>query len=139
MNGSTEHLSKAEIRRRLKQIRQEAFHLKEQLPPDNPHNAILRLSDIARYIGVTRAWLRMMSDGANPSHEISEERQVELSRFFQAWDRGLLVKARIADEWKIVPRHAPDSQWSKVARSQAPPGKIHRCAIDLSTLGLKVK
>ena len=136
---STDHLSKAELRRRLDQVRQESYHLKERLPPDSPHNALLRLSDIARYIGVTRAWLRMMTDGANPSHDMSEERQVELSRFFQAWDRGLLVKARIADEWKIVPRHAPDSQWSKVARAQGAPGKIHRLTIDLSTLGLKVK
>jgi len=136
---STDHLSKAELRRRLDQVRQESYHLKERLPPDSPHNALLRLSDIARYIGVTRAWLRMMTDGANPSHDMSEERQVELSRFFQAWDRGLLVKARVADEWNIVSRYGADSQWSKVARTQGAPGKIHRLTIDLSTLGLKVK
>ena len=136
---STDHLSKAELRRRLDQVRQESYHLKERLPPDSPHNALLRLSDIARYIGVTRAWLRMMTDGANPSHDMSEERQVELSRFFQAWDRGLLVKARVADEWNIVSRYGADSQWSKASRPQGAPGKIHRLTIDLSTLGLKVK
>jgi len=116
-------------------VRAESVHLRDTLPPDNPHNRVLRVIDIARYIGVSAAWLRMQTTGNSVYHTMQESRQLELSRFFQGWDQGTLIKARVGNAWQIVNR----ATLAQMAAAPGSPGKVHQCVIDLQTLGLRVK
>jgi hypothetical protein len=144
-------LSIAEITRRLSQIRDGEAHLRTELPLDNPHNAVLRLFDVTRYIGVRPnevfLWFPTMTrvkhrlrDRPPPKKAlpIPAERQREFSRFFNAWDRGMLVKARIADEWRIVSRHQDASSLGAAPGPQVPPRMIDM-SIDPATGRLKFK
>ena len=98
--GSTEWLSIAECRRRLLEVEAGSAHLKLSLPKDSPHQAVLRVIDIARYIGINNATLRPQMKSA----PIGPERQKELTRFFKAWDAGVLVKALYDGKWQILNR-----------------------------------
>lgn len=122
---STEWLSVAEIDRRFKKIVADSAHLRTSLPPDSPYNAVLRVADIVRYIGVN----------SRDGRAFIKRYQRELSLFFKAWDHGNLVKARVGDTWKIVHRHTGDTTLAKVA---AAPGKERppiQCRIDMSVIG----
>lgn len=140
-----------EIARRLSEIRQGEAHLRAELPPDNPHNAILRLADVTRYIDVrtNEVWLwfpdmwrsrhRLVTRAApKKAVPLPPSRQLDFSRFFRAWDQGLLVKARIGDEWRIVHRHQDSPP---LGASKAPPAgsRVHTMTIDRETLGLRFK
>jgi hypothetical protein len=148
---SPEVLSLAELSRRLSSVRSGEAHLRTGLPPDNPHNAILRLLDITRYIGVPMnrifEWFPTMSrvehrlrDRPAPkkAKPIPEEWQRELSRFFYAWDRGTLKKAQVGGEWQIIGRHQTSPQMDVTPRPQAPP-RVLTMRIDLTTLGPRLK
>jgi hypothetical protein len=142
------------LARRLSEVRRAEEHLKQRLPLDSEHNAILRLRDILAYTGIPYEWARrqfpemyrMASPKGAPTgkekpadkHEIGE-RQRELSRFFYGWDRGTLVKARVGDEWKIVGRYQDAAPLGAPPRPQAPPGKVISMRIDPASLGLRFK
>jgi hypothetical protein len=113
-------LSVAEIRRRCAVVVAESVHLKWLLPVDNVHNRILRLEDIARYIGVTRDGLRRATTGDSPFAQ-SEDMQKNLSRFFKGWDAGHLVKALHDGQWKIVSRYESDPSLAQMAAPARPP------------------
>ena len=146
-------LSVAEISRRLSQVRDGEAHLRTELPLDNPHNAILRLTDVTRYIGVRpnevflwfpqmRRNVLMYGTKSRPPPKkavpLPPERQREFSRFFTAWDSGLLLKARIGDEWRILSRHPHELPLGPAPGPPTPPRTIHM-TIDRKTLGLKFK
>jgi hypothetical protein len=133
-------------------VRAGEAHLRTELPVDNPHNAILRLADITRYIGVhpNEVWLwfpemlryrhRLVTRPA-PKKPVPLPcaRQHDFSRFFKAWDAGVIVKARIGDEWRIVARHREDPlSLGAAARAQAP-ARLIEMKIDRETLGLRLK
>jgi hypothetical protein len=119
-------------------IRSESAHLKPWLPPQNKHNAVLRLADVANYIEVSLAWLACVIAETRTEYCMKRELQETLSRFFIAWDRGLLVKARVGDEWKIVHR-VPGPGLSPGQRPADTPPPVHKCRIDLATLGLRLE
>jgi hypothetical protein len=149
----TDHttLSQVEICNRLSAIRQGEAHLRNELDLDNPHNAVLRLRDLARYIGVTinEVWLwfpdmwrsthRLVTRPApKKAIRLPLERQRAFSNFFHAWDRGLIVKARVGDEWRICHRHQDESSLGATARPQADT-RVITMKIDRDTLGLRFK
>lgn len=123
---STEWLPVAAIEARFRAIVAEGCHLKNNLPPDSPHNAILRLIDIAAYIGHGR-----MDAGYARRH------QRELSLFFKALDHGHLVKARLGDKWQILSRHSGHQALAQMdaAPLAKQPREPLKCKIDLTTLG----
>jgi hypothetical protein len=123
---STEILSCAELKRRFRTIVADSSHLKSKLPLDSPHNALLRLIDVARYIGGPRA--SMDGDAYLKRH------QRALSLFFKAWDHGNLVKARIGDTWQIIHRHTGTTSLAQVAPAPREERPI-QCRIDLSVIG----
>ena len=142
------------LTRRLSEVRRAEEHLKRELPPDSPHNLILRLADIIAYTGIPYPWIRRqfpemyrmpsvrprgknLTDKPVDKHEI-EARQRDLSRFFYGWDRGTLVKARIGNEWRICNRH-PDSPPMAAAARPAPDARVIGMRIDPETLGLRFK
>jgi hypothetical protein len=145
-------LSVTEISRRLSQIRQGEAHLRAELPVDNPHNAILRLSDVTRYIGVRPNEVFLwFPDMLRVTHRLRDRpppkkavplppaRQQDFSRFFRGWDAGTIVKARVGQDWRLVGRHEPGVE--KVASAQSPqaPSRVLTMRIDPATLGLRFK
>jgi len=80
-----------------------------RLPHDSPYAHILRVHDIARYIGVSTRTLLRNACGENPA-DFSKTQARELTKFFQGWDSGQLVKALIGTHWRIVERHSPLAQ-----------------------------
>jgi hypothetical protein len=145
---SPEALSVAEIGRRLSAIREGEAHLRTLLPLESPYNAILRLRDVTRYIGLREnevfLWFPTMTRLKMPHRRrerpppakatpLPPERQWDFTRFFRAWDAGLVVKARVGDEWGIVGRH------SALAQVAAAPRKTIEMRIDRETLGLRFK
>ena len=145
---SHEVLSQAEIARRLSAIREGESHLRTELDPDSPHNAILRFRDVTRYIGVreNEVWL-WFPEMWRVKHRLVKHppprkavplppaRQRDFSRFFYAWDKGNLVKARAGDEWRITHRHTPLAKMDAPARPQ----RSIEMRIDRETLGLRFK
>lgn len=158
---SLEPLSCAAIRRRLNTLIAESAHLRKTLPPDSPHNAVLRLSDVARYIRVPALNLqRAISE--KPSRHLCRrgcatlydcERdsrcdtlagkwQLELSRFFWALDRGNIRKIRVGDEWRIENSHKGDGALPQVVPAPLPTAatrKPFELRIDLTKLGPKLE
>lgn len=112
----TDALPQAEIRRRLLAVTEEARHVAVSLPLDHPWNAILRLTDIARYSGVSRSRIAQFIDG-----RITDTWQANLSRFFTAWDAGILVKALYEGRWQIVNRHTLGATLAQMAPAARPP------------------
>jgi hypothetical protein len=132
-------------------VREGEAHLRAELPTDNPHNRILRLRDITEYIGVRPnevwAWFpdmwrsdhRLVTRPApKKAIPLPESQQRAFSRFFHEWDSGLLVKARVGDEWRIVHRHQDSVPVGAAAGSQAP-ARVIEMRIDRETLGLRLK
>lgn len=155
MGGEAHHevavLSIAELSRRLSQVREGEMHLRTELPADNPHNAILRMRDITRYIGVTPnqllLWFPFMvrvrhrlRDRPAPTkaRPMQEKWQREFSRFFYGWDRGTLIKAQVGGEWQIIGRSSGMAQMAPAPSSQVP-HRVHSMRIDVATLGLKLE
>ena len=143
-------LSIAEIADRLAQIRACEAHLRTELPPDNPHNAVLRLSDVTRYIGCTYnevlLWFpsiprqrHRLVDRPPPKKAVplSSARQLDFSRFFQGLDQGTLVKARVGDMWRVVGRY--ESGLAKMAPAPGTEARSRQITmrIDPETLGLR--
>lgn len=151
MSEGLTSLSVEQICRRLSQVRQGEDHLKAELPLENPHNAVLRLHDIARYIGVRKneVWLwfpqmwrsrhrTMKHAPPKKALPLPLERQRDFSNFFQAWDAGRIVKARVGDEWRIVSRHQNPSPLGPAPGPKADERTI-KMVIDRETLGLRLK
>jgi hypothetical protein len=149
---SPEVLSVAEIARRLSAVREGEAHLRTELPPQNPHNAVLRLSDITRYIATTPnqifLWFPTMArvrhrlrDRPPPAKAvpIPERWQREFSRFFRGWESGNLIKAQVAGEWKIIGRASEGM--AKMAPTPSAQGPVRSIAmrIDMTTLGPRLK
>jgi hypothetical protein len=143
-------LSVAEISHRLSQVREGEAHLRTELPVDSPHNAILRLTDITRYIGVrpnevflwfpemTRVTHRLR-DRPPPTkaQTLPPERQRDFSRFFHGWDAGTLIKARVGEQWRLVGRYESGmAPLAPEARAQAR-SRTLTMTIDPATLGLR--
>lgn len=120
-------LSQREIRCRLRDIWTQSEHIKRNLPPENPYNQVVTIADIAAYI---REPYRILLDtrleevpprctkGCISLQECPKRcrgytqlQQTRLSKFFNGWDHGTLVKAQVAGKWLIVDRsHAPLAQ-----------------------------
>jgi hypothetical protein len=141
-------LSQGEISRRLSEVRQGEAHLRNELDPASPHNAILRFRDVTRYIGLreNEVWLwfpdmwrskhRLVTRPApKKAVALPAARQLDFSRFFKAWDAGLITKARVGDEWRLVNRHTPLAQMAPAPSAKEP--IVMR--IDPQTLGLRFK
>lgn len=151
---SHEIMSFAELTRRLSEVRRAEEHLKMLLPVDSPHNAILRLREILAYTHIPYEWARRQfpemyrfkslrpppkgNERPADKHEI-EERQIALSRFFYAWDRGTVIKARVGNEWRLVARHQDAVPLGAAPRPPAAPRKVIEMHIDRETLGLRFK
>jgi len=143
-------LSVAEIGERLAKIRAGEAHLRAELPPDNPHNAVLRLSDVTRYIGCTHnevlMWFPQMPRSRHrlvtrpPPRKavpLPPERQRDFSRFFHGLDAGTLLKARVGDTWRLVGRYESGlAQMAPAPGTQARSRQI-TMTIDRETLGLR--
>jgi hypothetical protein len=149
-------LSQREIRRRLRAVWAQSEHLRRDLPPDNPHNQIVTIRDIAAYI---QEPFRILLDtrledvpprctrGCVTINECSKRcrgynklQQMRLSKFFNGWDHGTLVKAQVAGKWLIVDRShvhaAGNASLEKVAAASRPP--ISR-RIELTDQGPRLK
>ena len=138
--ASLEWMSVKEIQRRCAIIAKDAEHLRRTIPVDNAHNSIVRIPDIALSIGLPPGVLGLrLSRG-----EFDEAHIKDLSRFFYGWDAGMLIKARVGNEWKIMSRHPGHYQGhTPLAQMAAPQGAAPArppltLTIDRSTLGLKV-
>ena len=107
------------------QIGEESAHLKIRLEIGNPHNAILRLTDVAAYIGLTNSAIYQFRSGA----QMTSDRQQQFSRFFWGWDSGNLVKAQTPAGWRIVNRHASGAGLAQMACPTGP--QAARKAFDL--------
>jgi hypothetical protein len=149
---SPDVLSLAEISRRLSQVREGEAHLRRELPVGNPHNAILRLRDITRYIGATEnqvfLWFPTMvrmqhrlRDRPPPTKAapMPERWQREWSRFFKAYEAGQLVKAQVGGEWQIIGR--TDQTLAQVDAAPRPQAhaRVIGMRIDMTTLGPRLK
>jgi hypothetical protein len=93
------------LRRRAAAIDADSEHLARALPPASVHNRILRLRDIAGYIGLDSGQLRKLLMHQSANWSMPPKVQENLSRFFWGWDSGQLVKACLMERWQIVPRH----------------------------------
>jgi hypothetical protein len=118
------------------------------LPAESPHNALLRIRDVAEFIDAPpRRLLDLRLEEAPPRcmfrcPSVNECRQTpkcrgfperwqrDLSRFFYLWDRGRLVKARNGKRWALFPRHSPP---------QAPIRQDITMGIDLTLQGPRLK
>ena len=104
-----------ELRALLDKVKEDARHLRRDLPVDSPHNSVLRLQDIARYIG----WpIHRLYDRAGWRLTNTDRRK--LAAVFQQLNKGRLVKRRVGDEWKLVPTEGPASE--ALAKMVASPG-----------------
>lgn len=127
-------LSQREIRRRLRAIWTQTEHLRKDLPPDNPHNQVVTIRDIAAYIQEPfrilldtrleevppRCTKRCVTINECPKRcrGYNKLQQMRLSKFFNGWDHGTLVKAQVAGKWLIVDRsHAPLAQMDATPRA----------------------
>lgn len=154
---SPEILSLVELERRLSEVRRGEFHLRRELPLDNPHNAVLRFSDVARYIdvqlpemyqafpGMERVYNRMKPDRKvkktfSKGSARRDEIQLRLSQFFHGWDNGSLVKQCDGKRWLILSRHGSEklAQVDAAPRPQAIARDI-KMRIDMTTLGPKLR
>jgi hypothetical protein len=142
--------TQAELAERLAQVRgrESPLHGFLSPPPDSPIHAVLRLADIQRYIGATRIqfqhWFpclprivkRAPRAVVPKPHRMPEEKRQALAAFFSNWDRGLIVKARVGDEWTIVERYSHAAPLGSAPRPQAPPRAI-KMTVDWDTLRFK--
>jgi hypothetical protein len=128
------------LRRRLRQLAQETEHLRVQLPKDSPYQSVLRLTDIARYIGIELNTLVRCGVIAVP-RPMTKTEQLGLSRFFHGWDTGALVKAKVHDEWRILNPHSCDAPLAQMAATTgpAPHARSIRLKIDVTTLGPRLR
>lgn len=157
---SPEWISQPELRRRLREIVEATAHLRLRLPPDSPYNAALRLEDVAVYIRAQPRRLQSIVSDVPPPRCIrhcasvndcrlkprcrafQDHWQRDLSRFFWAWDRGALVKARVNDVWRIIPKNPGDPALEKMVATPAtapaprPPLKLK---IYVTTLGPRLR
>lgn len=158
------YLSRREIARRLRQVLKDTDHLKNKLPPDNPHNQLLKFTDICRYVDFrVSSWIRWAIKEephkncrfscssldfcrANPHCKPLDEKLLrKLSDFFKDWDAGLLVKARVNGKWGIYRKgtspvcHTPLAQMAAETIPEAHTRPQIEMRIDLTTLGLKIK
>ena len=153
---SHEVLPLGTIERRLSEVRRGEFHLRRELPLDNPYNAVLRFTDILRYIdvqswevfsmfpGLERVYNRMKPDRKpNLKKKVTgrkDELQLRLSQFFHGWDNAQLVKRIVGKQWLIVGRHDGE-RLAKVDCAPLPkaPARDIKMRIDLTTLGPKLR
>jgi hypothetical protein len=153
---SLEALPLITLERRLSEVRRGEFHLRRELPLDNPYNAVLRFTDILRYIdvqawevfsmfpGLERVYNRMKPDRKpNLKKKVTgrkDELQLRLSQFFHGWDNGSLLKRCVGSKWLIVGRHDGEglAKMDAAPRPQADARSI-KMRIDLTTLGPKLK
>src|ERR1700677_3920087 len=150
-------LPPATLERRLSEVRRGEFHLRRNLPLDNPHNAVLRLTDIQRYIAVQGAemfqafpGMERVYDRRKPDRKVKkqfskesarrDEIQLRLSQFFHGWDNGSLLKRCVGKQWLIVGRHDAEglAQVDGAPRPQTPARDI-KMRIDMTTLGPKLR
>jgi len=145
-------MSIRECRRRLREVYDAQAHLKERLPPDSPHNTILRFRDVAEYLRVKISWLRYVRlqetppgcpwacptcDACRvgpPCRRMDPCLQRQLSNFFRDWDNGRLTKVRHDDAWFIVrvsDARAGLAQMASQARAHAQARQLNM-KIDLS-------
>lgn len=151
---SLDLLSVEELRRRIKDISAGEEHLRRVLKPDNPHNQVLRVRDVARYIGTTGELLRVYCPGVGIQFagRWGEKRKFEqakmpakiqrgLSQFFHGWDHGHLVKAKVGQEWKIINRYSGHSSLAALDLAPRPQADARPLTlrIDMATLGLRLK
>lgn len=155
---SIDTLSLPALRRRLRAVIQGACHLRSRLPAESPHNCILRVSDVERYIGLThRAVLGPFCVDAPPKacnlgcasvdvcrgrqrcRNITPEIQRKLSEFFMSWERGELVKANLGGTWRVA--HARDAALAQMAAPalEKAPARGVPMSIDLTQLGPRLK
>lgn len=151
---SLDLLSVEDLRRRIKDISAGEEHLRRVLKPDNPHNQVLRVRDVARYIGTTGELLRVYCPGVGIQFagRWGERRKFEqakmpakiqrgLSQFFHGWDHGHLVKAKVGEEWKIINRHSGHTSLATLdaAPTPSPDARVHTLRIDMTTLGPRLR
>jgi hypothetical protein len=157
--ASTEVFTKRELRRRLREVYEASVHLAGRIPVDNPHNATLRVHDIARFINAECDWLLYKRVEAPPPRctfgcpsvnecrkkpacrDIEPFMQRQLTAFFKGWDSGNLVKARVGNEWRVVsretiPRHAALASLVAAAGTQ---GKTINGRVELTEQGPRIK
>jgi hypothetical protein len=133
--GSIDPLPIEEIRRRLREVYENARHLRCTLELDSPHNQVLRLKDIARYSHIGESLLYAMRFSEPPrSRTIDPEAQEALSRFFQGWDSGRLVKARTVTGWYVI-----NSALAQVAAATREKRPDIGCRIELTAAGPRLK
>ena len=101
---------------------------------------ILRLRDIAEWTGCHKQTLYDVRSGRR-SELYTPQRQYQLSRFFQQWDAGKLVKVQVggADsrKWRVA-HFDPASEVPVDAPDARPPGGLAaQIAWDKGTLHLK--
>lgn len=120
---ASEWMSIRELTERLQLIHAESAHLVSVLPKDSVHHRVLRLADIARYIGIHQA--RLGDIVRRRPGKVAPALQRDLTRFFRSWDRDMLTKARVDGQWKLVPRH-PGHGHPTLAQMDAPPGSATR-------------
>jgi hypothetical protein len=154
--ASHEILPIAVLQKRLSEVRAGEFHLRRELPLDNPYNAILRFTDILRYIdvqawevfsmfpGLERVYNRMRPDRKpNLKRKVTrrkDELQLRLSQFFHGWDNGSLLKRPVGKQWLIVGRHDGEGM-AQVDEPKAAPAYARsiKMRIDVTTLGPKLR
>lgn len=153
---STSVTSIRELRRRLREVYDASSHLKARLPVDSPHNALLTINDIAVFTAQHCGWLRQQRLSTPPDKcqagcRIVEEcratptcrrmdacLQVKLSAFFQGWDDGSLLKARVGDTWCVCAREHLNPALAKMAAAQRAqvevnPSRVLNMKIDMGS------
>jgi hypothetical protein len=133
-------MSQPTLRRRLLEVIAASDHLRQNLRPDSPYAHVLRLGDIARYIGLAERTLKRCIYGKAPP-AMPESMQRNLSRFFHGWDNGSLVKAKLADRWQILNPHSCNSPLAQVAAAPLPQANERKInmRIDLTSLGPRLR
>lgn len=122
---SLETLSQDRIALRLSQVKAVSPQAAEARKPGNQH--ILRLSDIAAYIGVPRGTFYKPSAVA--------KYQKELSWFFRLWDSGALVKEKVNGVWGVRRNQGV----AQVASSAGTQGSRIDMRIEMTAAGPRLK
>ena len=149
-------MSIREIRQTLREIYAASQHLtSRKIPPDNPHNAIITLGDIAAYIREPKKWVMYHRQSTTPKNcpwacpssdacrlsptcrRMDAYLQRKLSGVLVGLKDGRLVKARFGDLWFIARRADIDpalAQMAAQARAQSQ-GRSLEMKIDLTAPG----
>lgn len=163
-----ELLSQSVIRKRLREIKETTAHLKNHLPPESPYNKELRVWDVANFTGIRwREMENLLRDDPPPKwrckcgsvdncvrsprcRPMSEKAQRDLSRFFQAYDSGILAKGQGQGSWVggVEGGLWKPGRWKIFSRSAPLPREQQHIdagvkqiglRIDMKTFGLKVR